>query len=124
MDDKVPTESTPPPRIIQVSRSPAPDGQSRVEDEAAVGTVLEGARSDTDDLATRAVVVALQSSISAGESEPPSASDRVEYTPANEGFRRDAIAEDTVSYGTSGFISSAHLAFEPALDFMLRGVAL
>lgn len=121
----MPTESTSPPRIIQVSRSPAPDGQSRVEDEAAVGSVLEGAANNTDDLATpRAVVVALQSSISAGESEPPSASDRVEYKPANEGFRRNAIAEDTVSYGTSGFISSAHLAFEPALDFMLRGVVL
>ncbi|AQK99223.1 hypothetical protein ZEAMMB73_Zm00001d012258 [Zea mays] len=95
----VPTESTSPPRIIQVSRSPAPDGQSRVEDEAAVGSVLEGAANNTDDLATpRAVVVALQSSISAGESEPPSASDRVEYKPANEGFRRNAIAEDTDNY--------------------------
>lgn len=46
----------------------------------------------------------------------------VEYKPVNEGFRRNVIAEDMVSYAISGFISFVHISFKPTLGFLLRGV--
>ena len=75
LDDKVPTRSTS-PQIIDASKSPVPDDQSKIEDEATVEMVLEGVTSDTDDLVTREVV-AVQLKIIASESESSSVSDHV-----------------------------------------------
>jgi hypothetical protein len=96
MDDKVPAKSTS-SQIIEVSKSPVPDDQSKIEDDVAVEMVLEGVTSDTDDLVTREVV-AVQLNIIASESESPSVSDHVaqELQAVSEAAVVDEIRGSTV----------------------------
>ncbi|RLN35648.1 hypothetical protein C2845_PM03G06020 [Panicum miliaceum] len=96
MSDKVPTRSMA-PQDIDVSKSPAPDDQSKREDEVTVETVLEEVTSATD-LDTREVV-GVQVDVIASGSESVPVSDLVpqELQPVTVAATVDSIQGSTVS---------------------------